>query len=72
MGNSCMKKNKIHFSVDNNEFDKLSKEHSELQDKYLKLKKQYNNLEKEHTELKESLLDNFVLIKTSTNKKKVF
>lgn len=72
MGNSCMKKNKIVCAIDNTEFDKLSKEHIDLQDKYLKLKKKYNNLENEHTELKESLSDNFVLIKTSTNKKKVF
>ena len=62
MGNSCMKKNKINCSVDNNEFDKLSKEHSDLQDKYLELKKKYNNLEKEHKNLVGSLTDNFIVI----------
>ncbi len=86
MGNFCMKKNKIHCSIDNNEFDKLSTEHTELQDKYLKLKKIYKNLEnehkelekehkeleKEHKELVESLTDNYVFVKTSENKKKVF
>lgn len=79
MGNICMKNNKVHCSIDNNEFDKLSTEHIELQDKYLNLKKNYKNLEKkhenlvnEHKELVGSLSDNYIFIKTTENKKKVF
>lgn len=69
MGNSCIKK-QFHCSKINS--DKLSKEYLVLHDKYLSLKKKHIKMETEYKNLIIELKDNFIIIRTSKNKNKIF